>query len=146
AFDAQRPRAAPGFLRESIQKRTAACVDRGTAAGKLDLLARQHTRERALAGLRSRRCRRRGGAAGRRGRREPARDAHRAAAAPDPGGTTSRLRQADRALARAGGGLLARERDALPGDRETHPAEARGIELIARLALHVALNPVARHR
>src|SRR5437016_10078471 len=45
-------------------------VDRGTAAGKLDLLARQHTRERALAGLRSRLCRRRGGADGCAGRSE----------------------------------------------------------------------------
>src|SRR6202011_523448 len=40
-FDAQRARTAPGFFRESIEKRTAPCVDCGTAAGKLDLLTGQ---------------------------------------------------------------------------------------------------------
>src|ERR1700686_4666430 len=57
AFDAQRARTAPGFFRESIEKRTAAGVDRGTAAGKLDLLAGQHAGEGALTGLRRRLCR-----------------------------------------------------------------------------------------
>src|SRR6202165_5004794 len=56
AFDTQRARTAPGFFRESIEKRTAAGVDRGTTAGKLDLLAGQRARQRVLTGLRGWLC------------------------------------------------------------------------------------------
>jgi len=144
AFDAQGYRTAAGFLRQSIQKRTAACLDRGAAAGKLDLPAAStpaNERSQACAAVR-------GGAA--------AALAGGAGAVKPPATLTAQVRRpihvpqrADFATAiarRLPPGPAPRPRaHALPGDRKTHPPESRGVELNARLALHCAFDPVARH-